>query len=159
MTRERTAAEVKVNLRYQPKVIYAGPEENTILVSKHLAGKPPGITLTPPPGLQISPPPVYVAVPAPALSPRTGASKAPRTSVLSNASKPTNGSKLPRTVVVESTFTPSLHDELAIQEGETLRLLEEYEDEWCLVQRMGPNTTERGVVPRFCIVDNPIPRR
>ncbi|KAF8582294.1 hypothetical protein K439DRAFT_1306905, partial [Ramaria rubella] len=58
-------------------------------------------------------------------------------------------------VVVESTFTVTLHDELQIREGEILRLLEEYEDEWCLVQRVGSNLLEKGVVPRFCVIDKP----
>ncbi|KAF8516756.1 hypothetical protein JB92DRAFT_2715080 [Gautieria morchelliformis] len=58
-------------------------------------------------------------------------------------------------VVVESTFTRSLHDELEVHEGETLQLLEEYEDEWCLVRRVGPKAAEQGVIPRFCVVDPP----
>lgn len=49
-------------------------------------------------------------------------------------------------------YVPSLSDELSIRLGETLRMIEEYEDEWCLVQRVG-RTDERGVIPRFCLVE------
>ncbi|KAI8982899.1 hypothetical protein BD414DRAFT_508615 [Trametes punicea] len=67
-------------------------------------------------------------------------------------SKPSvKGQKLPRTMIVEHTFIPSLADELTIKVGETLRMLEEYEDEWCLVERVGSRSGERGVVPRFCL--------
>ncbi|KZT13265.1 uncharacterized protein LAESUDRAFT_669725 [Laetiporus sulphureus 93-53] len=54
---------------------------------------------------------------------------------------------LPRVMVVQNTFKPSLPDELLIMIGEKLKLLEEYEDEWCLVEREG----SKGVVPRFCL--------
>lgn len=61
------------------------------------------------------------------------------------------GQKLPRKMLVEHTFIPSLADELAVKVGETLSMLEEYEDEWCLVERIGGRFGERGVVPRFCL--------
>ncbi|KAH9928876.1 uncharacterized protein B0H18DRAFT_1117697 [Fomitopsis serialis] len=61
------------------------------------------------------------------------------------------GSKpLPRVMFVQSTFKPSLADELPIKVGEKLKMLEEYEDEWCLVQRIGGDV-QKGVVPRFCL--------
>jgi len=69
--------------------------------------------------------------------------------------KSTNGKKLPRLMVVTSTFIPSLADELLIRVGETLRLIEEYEDEWCLVQRVGKSDAEKGVIPRFCLQERP----
>jgi hypothetical protein len=31
-------------------------------------------------------------------------------------------------------------------------MIEEYEDEWCLVQRVG-RTDQRGVIPRFCLIE------
>lgn len=62
---------------------------------------------------------------------------------------------LPRLMLVSTTFQPSRDDELAVRAGETLRLLKEFEDEWCLVQRVGRPNAEKGVVPRFCIVDRP----
>lgn len=58
-------------------------------------------------------------------------------------------------MVVTCTFVPSLADELAIKVGETLRLVEEYEDEWCLVQRVGKPDAEKGVIPRFCLQERP----
>lgn len=137
---ERTPAEIKLKLAYQPKVIYAASNEKSIFTG-------PNIKVTPPSGLQISPPPMYAAAPPPVLSPRTAASKEPKYSTMSKTSR------LPRLVVVESTFAPSLHDELSIQEGEKLQLLEEYEDEWCLVQRVGLRSAEKGVIPRFCVVE------
>lgn len=63
--------------------------------------------------------------------------------------------KLPRLMHVVTTFQPSMEDELSVQVGETLRLLEEYEDEWCLVQRVGRYDAEKGVIPRFCLVERP----
>ncbi|GJE96412.1 hypothetical protein PsYK624_126090 [Phanerochaete sordida] len=64
--------------------------------------------------------------------------------------------KLPaaRLMVVACTFVPSLPDELHVAVGEPLRMLEEYEDEWCLAQRVGADGA-RGVVPRFCLQDVP----
>jgi len=50
-------------------------------------------------------------------------------------------------------FDPSMEDELSVTVGETVRLVEEYEDEWCLVQRVGRLDAERGVIPRFCLVE------
>ncbi|KAJ6531106.1 hypothetical protein B0H19DRAFT_967166 [Mycena capillaripes] len=50
-------------------------------------------------------------------------------------------------------FTPTLEDELPIQIGETVRILEEYQDGWALVQRLGRIDAPRGVVPRSCITD------
>uniref|UniRef100_A0A0W0GCH6 SH3 domain-containing protein n=1 Tax=Moniliophthora roreri TaxID=221103 RepID=A0A0W0GCH6_MONRR len=63
------------------------------------------------------------------------------------------GLPLPRLMTVINTFEPSLDDELLIQIGETIRLLEEYNDGWCLVQRIGKADSPRGVVPRFCLVE------
>jgi len=60
--------------------------------------------------------------------------------------------KLPRLMVVAALYVPSLSDELPIRLGEAIRMIEEYEDEWCLVQRVG-RADERGVVPRFCLIE------
>ncbi|EMD38230.1 hypothetical protein CERSUDRAFT_93761 [Gelatoporia subvermispora B] len=59
--------------------------------------------------------------------------------------------KLPRLMVVDNTFQPNLPDELTIHVGETLQMMAEYEDEWCLVQRVGGLGGELGVIPRFCL--------
>ena len=65
------------------------------------------------------------------------------------------GQKLPRKMLVEHTFVPTLADELAIKVGEVILMLEEYEDEWCLVERVGKNAGDRGVIPRFCLCERP----
>jgi hypothetical protein len=62
---------------------------------------------------------------------------------------------LPRLMLVSTTFKPTRDDELAVRAGETLRLLKEFEDEWCLVQHVGRPDADKGVVPRFCLVDRP----
>lgn len=59
--------------------------------------------------------------------------------------------KLPRMMSVSTTFTPTLEDELSVELGETVRLIEEYEDSWCLVQRVGRIDAPKGVVPRLCL--------
>jgi len=59
--------------------------------------------------------------------------------------------KLPRLMSVATTFTPTLDDELAIKVGDTVRMLDEYLDGWCLVQRVGRIDAPKGAVPRFCL--------
>jgi hypothetical protein len=71
---------------------------------------------------------------------------------LATAIAPTS---LPRLMLVASDFQPSLPDELSLSIGETLRLVKEFEDEWCLVQRVGGPNAEKGVVPRFCLEERP----
>ncbi len=58
-------------------------------------------------------------------------------------------------MLVSTSFKPTRDDELAVRAGEALRVLKEFEDEWCLVQRVGSADAEKGVVPRFCLVDRP----
>ena len=62
---------------------------------------------------------------------------------------------LPRLMVVTTSFESNLPDELSLRTGETLRLIREYDDEWCLVQRVGRYTADKGVVPRFCLSERP----
>src|SRR6266850_2099943 len=62
---------------------------------------------------------------------------------------------LPPLMLVTSSFRPSRPDELSLSVGETLRLIKEFEDEWCLVQRVGRPDAEKGVVPRFCLEERP----
>ncbi|KZP01085.1 hypothetical protein CALVIDRAFT_559738 [Calocera viscosa TUFC12733] len=66
---------------------------------------------------------------------------------------PASNRPLPRSMVVISTFTPALSDELSIQVGQVLRMVEEYDDGWCLVERDSINgrKPEQGAVPRFCL--------
>jgi len=58
-----------------------------------------------------------------------------------------------RLMIVMYVFEPTLVDELALNIGETVRLLEEYRDGWCLVQHISRSHRIRGVVPRFCLED------
>ncbi|EGN95764.1 hypothetical protein SERLA73DRAFT_186979 [Serpula lacrymans var. lacrymans S7.3] len=60
--------------------------------------------------------------------------------------------KLPRLMVVTSVFEPAMKDELLIKLGETLTMLEEYEDEWCLVRR---HDRVMGMIPCFCLSEPP----
>lgn len=97
---------------------------------------------------------------SPAPSPARSASMGPDSPLFKSAASAarlsdTDAKGLPRLMVVSCTFVPSLPDELRIAVGEPLRLLEEYEDEWCLVQRVGADA-ERGVVPRFCLQEVPV---
>jgi len=62
---------------------------------------------------------------------------------------------LPRLVTVAQTFPKTLHDELEVKVGETLRLLQEFKDGWTLCQRVGPADAERGAVPSCCIAERP----
>ncbi|KAJ7481067.1 hypothetical protein B0H11DRAFT_1231813 [Mycena galericulata] len=60
---------------------------------------------------------------------------------------------MPRLMTVICPFTPSLEDELPISTGETVCVLEEYQDGWALVQRIGRIDAPKGVVPRTCLAD------
>ncbi|KAF7979612.1 hypothetical protein HWV62_41938 [Athelia sp. TMB] len=73
----------------------------------------------------------------------------------SSAPDAVNERRFPRLMDVATAFTPSLDDELSLALGETIRLLEEFEDSWCLVQRVGRRNAPQGVVPRFCLVERP----
>ena len=97
-------------------------------------------------------------VPSPGLSPRSesfnhtaGSTSAPRAS-LATTIMPRS---LPRLMVVTTPFQPSLPDELGLRTGETMRLIREFDDEWCLVQRVGRSDAEKGVVPRLCLAERP----
>ncbi|CAK5277190.1 unnamed protein product [Mycena citricolor] len=60
-----------------------------------------------------------------------------------------------RLMNVVSAFAPTMEDELALRVGETVRVLEEFQDGWGLVQRVGRNASEapKGVVPMTCLVE------
>ncbi|KAG6900668.1 hypothetical protein C0993_005901 [Termitomyces sp. T159_Od127] len=59
--------------------------------------------------------------------------------------------KFPRLMAVSASFTPTLDDELAIKIGDIVRMLEEFQDGWCLIQRVGRIDAPKGAVPRFCL--------
>lgn len=113
---------------------------------------------TPPAALKlnfegIAPPPSKKSAPSPARNSSFGPHPAVNTR-LSGSSR-NSEKKFPRLMSVVNSFDPSMEDELAISVGETIRILEEYEDEWCLVQRVGRIDAEKGVVPRFCLMERP----
>ncbi|GJJ12374.1 hypothetical protein Clacol_006615 [Clathrus columnatus] len=144
-TAKTTGQDITIGLgNDKPRVLYVAPGEDpssaplkkgseippnlpTLKIdTSHLSSSPQGQTYSPSP------------------SPRTAASKSP-TALSDTTGKPY------RMVIVDSTFPTSLPDELQIRPGEHLYLIEEYEDEWCLVQRVA--SKERGVVPRLCILE------
>ncbi len=73
--------------------------------------------------------------------------KSSRTSTESSSST----SELPRLMTVLATYTPNLEDELSIRIGDTVRMLEEFKDGWCVVQYVGQYNAAKGVVPRVCL--------
>ncbi|EAU88901.2 hypothetical protein CC1G_12842 [Coprinopsis cinerea okayama7 len=58
---------------------------------------------------------------------------------------------LPRLMTAITRFVPTLDDELLLQVGDTVRVIEEYRDGWCLVQQVGRIDSPRGVVPAVCL--------
>lgn len=57
--------------------------------------------------------------------------------------------ELPRLMTVTNTFIPTLDDELPVKAGDTVRLLEEFKDGWCIVQYVGRFDAAKGAVPRI----------
>ena len=82
----------------------------------------------------------------------TAPASAPRASLASLSGRK---SALPRLMIVTTSFESTRHDELSLRTGETMRLIREFDDEWCLVQPVGRHTAERGVVPRLCLSERP----
>ena len=60
-------------------------------------------------------------------------------------------SGVPRFMTVVTGFMPNLTDELSVEIGEPVLMLDEYRDGWCLVQRVTKPNAPQGVVPRFCL--------
>lgn len=54
----------------------------------------------------------------------------------------------PNAAIVKSTFIPSLPDELSITTGETVRIIQEYDDGWAMCANGGG---EQGMVPLECL--------
>ncbi|KII88158.1 hypothetical protein PLICRDRAFT_54014 [Plicaturopsis crispa FD-325 SS-3] len=145
------------NPEYSPPPAYNGSNRSE---AQHYLPPPPPIpsnkTKTAPPPTPPASLKLKTASPfeteAPAPSPRSSSfpSSQRKSTTSSRADK-----KLPRLMSVCMTFDPALEDELAIQFGEAVRMLEEYEDEWCLVQRVGKSDAPKGVVPRFCLQERP----
>jgi len=54
-------------------------------------------------------------------------------------------------MLVIASYTPTMDDELPVKIGEIVRMLEQFEDGWCLVQRLGKTDEVSGVCPGFCL--------
>ncbi|KAF9556012.1 hypothetical protein CPC08DRAFT_599136, partial [Agrocybe pediades] len=50
-------------------------------------------------------------------------------------------------------YIPTLSDELRVQVGDTVRVLQEYQDGWCFAQYVGKADAPKGVVPLVCLED------
>lgn len=55
------------------------------------------------------------------------------------------------TYTVQSTYTPSLDDELYIQPGDQVQIYTEYDDGWCLAINLTRGHA-RGVFPKHCVL-------
>jgi len=56
-----------------------------------------------------------------------------------------------KSVTVVATFQATMPDELPLIMGETLQIIEVYQDQWCLVERFGVGKKKRGVIPLCCV--------
>ncbi|KAJ7766644.1 hypothetical protein B0H16DRAFT_1412512 [Mycena metata] len=92
-------------------------------------------------------------LPPPLPSPARSASFAVHQSASFSQMDKVDEESMPRLMNVTNSFIPSMDDELLIQIGETVRVLEEYQDGWALVQRIGRIDAPKGVVPRSCITE------
>lgn len=70
---------------------------------------------------------------------------------VSSPTCPSPNTYLPRLMTVIAPFTPTLDDELPLKVGDTVRIIEEYKDDWCMVQMVGRMDSPRGVVPCVCL--------
>lgn len=96
---------------------------------------PPVVPLPPPPMSYNNPAPMNTM--SPTLQPALGAPAVALTPAGSNVA------------TVRCTFVPNLPDELSITAGETIRVLNEYDDGWALCAN---ERGEQGVVPVECFV-------
>ncbi|TFY76773.1 hypothetical protein EWM64_g7239, partial [Hericium alpestre] len=124
--------------------------------TRRTSPKPSSRRTSPPPSIVIPPPRTpretfdLPPIPSPrsaSIPNKTHSSQSAR--IIPKTASMLSTKNLPRLMDVATAFTPARDDELPIRVGEVLRLLEEFEDEWCLVQRVGV-ANEKGVIPRFC---------
>jgi hypothetical protein len=59
--------------------------------------------------------------------------------------------KTVRLMNVIGPYTPTLSDELHVRAGDTVRVLQEYQDGWCFAQFVGKVDAPKGVVPMVCL--------
>lgn len=150
-----------------PSYVVANPTTPDTSDTPVIPASPPRESPSPPPAPPPPPPPAPLkltfddVVPPPSahkVTPSTARTSsygpqpvhAPRQSIAGKGDK-----KLPRLMTVEHAFEPTMDDELLVSVEETVRLLEEYEDEWCLVQRVGRIDAQKGVIPRLCLTERP----
>ncbi|KAI0705951.1 hypothetical protein BC835DRAFT_1537151 [Cytidiella melzeri] len=97
-----------------------------------------------PPVVVLPPPPMsYNNVVSPMLQPALGGPAVALTPAGTNVA------------IVRCTFVPNLPDELSITAGQTIRLLNEYDDGWVLCAN---DRGEQGVVPLECLEKTAVPR-
>jgi len=54
---------------------------------------------------------------------------------------------------VVNDFHPTLPDELTVTAGQTVQLLDEYTDGWCMIHFLGVGAA-KGVIPRCCLAEH-----
>ncbi|KAF9484638.1 hypothetical protein BDN70DRAFT_872151 [Pholiota conissans] len=89
-----------------------------------------------------------LVIPTPALVLSSAPSSMPSNS--NNEISPKSGSGA-RMMTVVAPYTPTLADELNVIVGDTVRLLQEYQDGWGFVQFVGKGDAPKGVVPLVCL--------
>jgi hypothetical protein len=115
----------------------------------------PAVLVDKAPARTLSPVPYSDSI-APALASPTSfsfssSSASQRVSIIAQGGHP----NFPRHMNVVNDFFPTLPDELAVNVGEGVQLLDEYTDGWCMIRRVGSVQTETGVIPRCCLQDPP----
>lgn len=83
---------------------------------------------------------------SPALASSNGHTPNPNTRINANK-EDKEGKTTSRLMMVDASYTPLLSDELPLKLGDVVRLLHEFDDGWCIVERNG--TT--GAVPNVCL--------
>ncbi len=68
-----------------------------------------------------------------------------------NANANSGGTAAPRFITVVAPYRPLLSDELPLRVGDVARLLAEFDDGWCIVERNGVT----GAVPKVCLRERP----
>ena len=72
-------------------------------------------------------------------------------SPMSASGRSIKGNKPPRLMNVIKPYIPTLPDELRATVGDTLRVLQTYNDGWCFVQFVGKVDAQKGVIPLVCL--------
>ena len=70
-----------------------------------------------------------------------------------NASANRGGTVAPRFMMVTAPYRPLLSDELPLRVGDVAKLIADFDDGWCIVERNGTS----GAVPKVCLREQPQP--